>query len=207
MTMTAQENGHRQEPSGGGTSADSGWGARTDARLETARHWLDSGGSVLIHGPAEARLSAALDVVSGCRADRMLHCRLRPGDRDRPYAALGRLLESIAGADLELLSNARRGVLIAVLAGHVARLRPAAARITVLNLLRQLARQRCVLLVIDDVQDIDADSADVLAYVAARVDDLPVRMAATERVPDEGLPQHRRLCPSPLLVVRFPATA
>jgi hypothetical protein len=183
------------------------WDVRTSARLEVARQWLGSGGCVLVHGPggarSSARLEAALDVVTGCRAGRLLRCHAQPRESRRRYAALSRLLASVSGADLELVPTARRGVLIAVLARHVQRLSPAAVRIAVLTLVRQLARQRPVLLRIDHVEHIDADSADVLRFVMSRVEDLPVRIAVTEHTPARALPRHRDLCPSPLLVVRI----
>jgi hypothetical protein len=48
---------------------------------------------------------------------------------------------------------------------------------TYINWGRAMARTRPVLLVVDDLQWVDRHTADVLRFVAAPVDDLPLRMA------------------------------
>jgi hypothetical protein len=181
------------------------WDVRTDHKLETAREWFASGGNVLVHGSDEAMVSAALDVVAACHRGRTLCCRLQPHDHDRRYGAVGRLLASVPPADLQGVPAARQRVLVAVMAGQAEALHPAAVRMAVLHLLRDLARQEPLLLVIDGLEHVDPDSAAVLTYLAERVDDLPVQVAATESGPHAALPRQRRLCPSPLLLVGVPA--
>lgn len=202
MTMMANRNDDTVVPAPR-RRAVGDWDVRANTRLETARQWLDSGGNVLVHGPSAESTTAGLNVITACRLERVLRCRPHSDER---YATLARLLESVSGADLELIPKPRQGVLIAVLAGQVRSLAPTAVQITVLNLVRQMARQRPVLMVIDHIERVDPDSAEVLRYLVPRVQDLPVRMAVAEQTSGMALPRHRQLCPSPLLVVRLPAT-
>src|SRR5690242_14901670 len=85
MTMTADPTGARSAVPGRRGRSGADWDVRTGVRLETARQWLDSGGSVLIHGPCETTTSAALDVVTRCRLERVLRGRARTGERRRGY--------------------------------------------------------------------------------------------------------------------------
>ncbi|MGC9670373.1 ATP-binding protein [Planosporangium sp. 12N6] len=183
-------------------------------RLHTAREWLLSGGSALLFGPAGVGKSAALDLVTAAatrsRVLRFDAYRPEPGRpsvtrraADRPYAALAALFGAVGPADLAPLPASRRDVLGALMAGDAEALPPAAVRLAVLNLVRFLARSRPLLLAVDDLQGVDPASADVLRFVSTRVDDVPVQLAATERVAPGALPVCRGLCPSPLLVVRL----
>ena len=102
---------------------------------------------------------------------------------------------------------ARRKVLAEVMSWELESVAPAAVRLAVLNLFRVLARSRPLLLIVDDLQWVDEASADVLRFVALRVEDLPVQMAAAERVAPDCLPLRRGLCSPPLLVVRLDEVA
>jgi hypothetical protein len=181
-------------------------------RLQTAGEWLLSGGSVLFFGPAGAGKTAALDVVTAAVVQsRVLRCApadTSPGP-DRPFGALAGLLSTITADELESVPAARRRVLAAAVSADagpvtpVPPVTPAAMRLAVLNLFRVLARDHPLLLIVDDLQWVDEASAEVLRFVAPRVDDLPVQMAAAERVAPDSLPLRRGLCPPPLLVVRM----
>jgi DNA-binding CsgD family transcriptional regulator/energy-coupling factor transporter ATP-binding protein EcfA2 len=73
-----------------------------------------------------------------------------------------------------------------------------AVRLAVLELLRVLAADRPVLLVIDDLQWVDEPSAGVLRFVARRVPDLAVAVLAAERITEPGAaPTRADLCPRP----------
>jgi AAA ATPase domain len=179
-------------------------------RLQTAGEWLLSGGSVLFFGPAGAGKTAALDVVTAAvvqsRVLRYAPAASSTGHPDRPFGALAGLLSTITAAELESVPAARRKVLAAAVSaepGLLSPVTPAAMRLAVLNLLRVLARDLPLLLIVDDLQWVDEASAEVLRFVAPRVDDLPVQMAAAERVAPDSLPLRRGLCPPPLLVVRM----
>jgi hypothetical protein len=110
-------------------------------------------------------------------------------------------------AELDAVPGARRRVLAAAMSWDLDSVAPAAVRLAALNLFRVLARSRPLLLIVDDLQWLDEASADVLRFVAPRVEDLPVQMAAAERVAPDCLPLRRGLCPPPLLVVRLDTVA
>jgi hypothetical protein len=190
-------------------------------RLRTATEWLLSGGSALFFGPAGVGKSAALDVLAAAATQSRI-LRHAPGadDAGRAFSTLAGLLSSVTPAELDPVPPARRRALpTAATAGQgtaatgqgwatpaAAGQRPAtpaATRLAALNLFRVLARSRPLLLIVDDLQWVDELSADTLRFVASRVEDLPVRMAASERVDPGCLPLWRALCPAPLLVVRL----
>ena len=175
-------------------------------RLNVARDWLASGGSVLFFGPPDAGKSAALDVlVAAARACRVLQCHAARPDAVAPYGCLARLLSSITWRELEGLGTAQRDLLAEVLAHQVAAV-PAAVnsvRRAALDLVRTLSGTQPLMLSIDDTQRLDAPSAEVLRFIATRVEDLPVRLAVAECVTGDLLPKARSLCPMPLLAVRL----
>src|SRR5262249_17586461 len=72
-----------------------------------------------------------------------------------------------------------------------------AVRLAVLELVRALAADRPVWLVLDDVQWVDQPSAGVLRFVARRLEGVGARVLAAERVPDGGAPTALDLCPPP----------
>jgi predicted ATPase len=178
------------------------WPAGRRQRLHPAREWLLSGGSVLVFGPAGTGKSAALDVVTAAAVrSRVLRCAPTERDADRRYAALLTLIRSVTSAELDAVPAARRRVLDTGVSGDLDSFGPAAARLAALTLFRVLARSRRLLLVVDDLQWVDEASADALRFVASRVDDVPVHLAAAERVAAGAAPSRRALCPSPLLLV------
>src|SRR5438874_4338388 len=69
--------------------------------------------------------------------------------------------------------------------------------LAVLELVRILAAQSPVLMVIDDLQWVDEPSAGVLHFVARRLAGLPVQVLAAERA--ETGPVRAQLCPEPYL--------
>jgi hypothetical protein len=175
-------------------------------RLDTARDWLLSGGSVLFFGPAGAGKSAALDVlVAGARGWRVLEClagRTRCGP---PYGALRQLLAPLTDAELRAAGDEESETLLRV----TGRVRgtdtppPAAVRWAVLDLVRRLGRAGPVVLVLDEVEALDEPSADVLRFVARQVEELPVRVAAAECVTGHVVLAGRGVCPAPLLAVQL----
>ena len=172
-------------------------------RLHTARDWLLSGGSVLFFGPAGVGKSAAVDVITAPVVhSRCLRHHATEADACRRYATLAGLFATVSDAELEETPSARRRILADAIAGSEDA-PVAAVRLAALNLLRVLARARSLLLIVDDLQWVDPASAEVLQFVAPRVEDLRVQIAAAEQVQPDGLPRRRALCPPPLLVVRL----
>jgi hypothetical protein len=178
-------------------------------RLDAARDWLLSGGSVLFFGPPEAGKSAALDVlVASAPNARVLRADPGRAGEDRPYGGLVDLLSAVTGHDLANLIAADRYTLDAVLGrfgdGAVPP-DPDVVRRAMLHLMRSMSRYQVPLLVVDDLERLDLATADVLRSLATRAEELSIRMAAAECVTDNVLPKGRGLCPSPLLAVRLDA--
>jgi AAA ATPase domain len=195
----------------GGNSASGGWvsdrmvTARRN-RLDTARDWLNSGGSVLFFGPDGAGKTAALDVLMAS-APGVLTLRYTPGRTgpEGPYAGLAGLLASVGVGELGDLPDWHREVL----GRAVLRREPSAGAEPVgralLDLLWLLGQTRPSLLVVDDLDRLDEPTADVLRFVAAHVGELPIQMIAAECVPGTLLPRGREMLPPPLLAVRLDA--
>jgi hypothetical protein len=159
---------------------------------------------VLFFGPVGVGKSAAVDVVAAAAIrSRALRSAPTQSDAGRPYSTLAGLFSSVTSAELEAVPVARGSVIAAVRSGNLESIRMVAVRLAALNLIRVLARSRPLLLIVDDLQWVDEVSADVLRFIAPRIEDLPVAMAASERIAPERLPLCRGLCPPPLLVVRL----
>ncbi|NJC71021.1 ATP-binding protein [Planosporangium thailandense] len=175
-------------------------------RLRTAGEWLRSGGSVLLYGPSGARKSTALAALAATAArSRVLRCTPAERGAGTRYAALADLLSRVTPEQFDQVPAAGRRLLAAVAAGAGDGVEPAEVRRALVALWRALARARPLLVVVDDLQWVDEASADVLEFAATGVDDVPVHLAAAERVPPGGRPRRRHLCPSPLLVVGLEA--
>jgi predicted ATPase len=118
------------------------------------------------------------------------------------YAALVDLLENVFADVLPSLPSPQRHALdVALLLEEAAGPTPDQRTVALafLTAVRTLAREGPLVIAIDDVQWLDASSADVLRFAARRVNDLPVglllsRRSATTDAPlglDRALPDHR----------------
>jgi hypothetical protein len=180
-------------------------GAFDSGRFEIARDWLIAGGSVLIYGQARAGKSTLLDsVVAAAQPPRILRCTPPRAGSDLPFFGLADLLSGLSEAELGLLPPAQQRILTSVLrrvATPSGDASPVAVPLAALRTLRILAEATPVLLVVDDLQWLDHATAEVLRFVASRVVDLPIWLAAAERSPRDRPPVGRALCPAPLLMV------
>jgi hypothetical protein len=179
-------------------------------RFEIAREWIASGGSVLFFGRAGTGKSTLLDaLVATARGQRTLRCTPPEGGEDIAFFGLADLLSSITDAELNLLAGTQRRVLTSVVRRRV-EIDPVAApeaiRLATMTMFRVLADAGQVLLVIDDLHRLDQASADLLRFVANRLEGVPIFVVAAERVPDGCQPLGRPLCPAPLLMVGLDAT-
>jgi DNA-binding NarL/FixJ family response regulator len=168
--------------------------AAVEARLAT-------GGGVALHGPAGIGKSALLDAVAANAAGRgELVLRLRPAHTERglPYAGVADLVVQLPPAAPAALPPAQRAALSALRQGVPVRAgTPALARRLVLPLLlAHCARTRPVLLVLDDVQWLDAESAELIGFAMRRRPGPRVRVVSAERRP--GRRRAVRLCPAPV---------
>ncbi|WP_146259099.1 helix-turn-helix transcriptional regulator [Streptomyces tateyamensis] len=118
-----------------------------------------------------------------------------------PHLALYDLFaRQLAAGRGELIAPHLRAVLDAVLLrrpGDGRVVDPLAIRVAVLELLRALAGRQPVLLVLDDVHCLDPAGAEVLAFAARRLAGERVRVAAAERVDEEGESRCGGLLPEP----------
>ncbi|HKS98392.1 MAG TPA: AAA family ATPase, partial [Rugosimonospora sp.] len=170
--------------------------------LDAARSSLAAGESVLIVGPAGIGKSTVLTALAGEPAQRrVLRASAAEVESGLPYLTLVDLFGPALAEHGSLLPGHLRAALDAALLRTATPTTPQdelAVRLAVLELLRVLAVQAPILLVIDDLQWVDEPSAGVLRFVARRVPDLAVSVLAAERVSAPGrLPLRADLCPPP----------
>lgn len=167
------------------------------ALLDAARAQIAARPGVLLHGPAGIGKSTLVAGLTGT-ADAVLRCAPAEEDARLPYAGLVDLFARIPESRLEsLLPEPRAALRAALLRGR----EPAdgrghlAVRLAVLDVLRALAADGPVLLVVDGLQWLDESTAEVLAFVVRRLEDPGIRMLAAERVAADGRPGRLRCCP------------
>ncbi|MFI5896745.1 AAA family ATPase [Actinoplanes sp. NPDC051513] len=171
---------------------------------------LSAGGGVALHGPAGIGKTAILDAVAASAAARNeLVLRLRPvrTERSLPYAGVADLVSQLPDDAAQALPPAQRAALAALRQGLPPRGgNPALARRLVLPLLlAHCARRRTVLLVLDDAQWLDAESAELIGFAMRRRPGQRVRVLAAQRRPDPaGKRRAARLCPAPVLELAVP---
>ncbi|MFE5405511.1 helix-turn-helix transcriptional regulator [Streptomyces sp. NPDC056580] len=175
----------------------------------SARDRLDSGGSVLLHGPAGIGKSTVLRALAeeyGATARRVLRCSATESESHLPFLALadllGQSLDEVAprlpAAQLTALESALTG------RGESSLQRDGLAlRLAVLSALRALADRGPVLIVADDLQWLDPASAELLGFAARRLGDTPVQMLCAVRTEDEAYDRHLRACPPGTLSMRL----
>ncbi|HEY2670042.1 MAG TPA: LuxR family transcriptional regulator [Rugosimonospora sp.] len=170
-----------------------------DDALQVAREQLADTGSVLVIGPAGIGKSTVLGNLAAERPEaRVLRASAAEVESGLPYLTLLDLFTGALAEQGSLLPGHLRAALDAALLRTVAPATPQdelAVRLAVLELLRVLAAQSPVLLVIDDLHWVDEPSAGVLRFVARRLSGLAVQMIATER--GSGSARHADLCPQP----------
>ncbi|MBU2669323.1 LuxR family transcriptional regulator [Actinoplanes bogorensis] len=171
---------------------------------------LGAGGGIALHGPAGIGRTALLEAVA-CTAEARgeLVVRLRPVRSERliPYAGISDLIAQLPSPPRDALPPAQRAALAALRQGLAPRGgTPATARRLVLPmLLAQCARRRPVLLVLDDCQWLDAESAELIAFAMRRRPGPRIRVIAAERRPDAvGRRRATRLCPAPAAEIAVP---
>jgi len=179
--------------------------------LATIESRLGAGGGVALHGPDGIGKTALLDAAASAAAARgELVVRLRParGERLIPYAGIADL---VAQLPEPALPSAQRAALAALRQGRPPRAgAPALARRLVLPLLlTHCAQARPVLIVLDDCQWLDAESAELISFAMRRRPGPRVRVIAAQRHPDPAAGRRRagRLCPAPTLELAVPPLA
>ncbi|CAG6397176.1 Helix-turn-helix transcriptional regulator [Actinacidiphila cocklensis] len=141
-------------------------------------------------GIGRTRLLRAAREQAGRRGALVLSAHGWAGDRERPYAGVCQLLASIA-EEIGVLPELHQQVLGAVVTGTPGPSLPdpPAVQGAVLLLLRHLAADRPVLVTVDDVQDCDRASVDLIGTVLRHLGDgVSVLLAARGEAAPTGLP-------------------
>jgi DNA-binding NarL/FixJ family response regulator len=174
---------------------------------------LAAGGGVALHGPGGIGKTALLDAVAAAAFARgELVVRLRPAQTEQklPYAGVADLVGQLPAEAAAGLPPAQRVAFAALRQGLPPRAgTPALARRLVLPLLlAQCARRRPVLLVVDDAQWLDTESAELVGFAMRRRPGPRVRVVAAQRWPDPaGRRRAARLCPAPVSELEVPPLA
>ncbi|TDU04517.1 regulatory LuxR family protein [Streptomyces sp. 846.5] len=169
--------------------------------LTEARGALRPDRGLLLTGPAGIGKSAVLDVLAAEAAAAgtlVLRSAPIPEESVLPYAALSDLLSCVP-ADLlaqypPLLLRTQPATAQERLALHTAAVR----------LLRTLAGDASVLLVLDGLQDLDLPSAALLSFLTRRAGTLAVTVAAAERTGSGESALRNRLCPPTVVELAVP---
>jgi DNA-binding CsgD family transcriptional regulator len=176
--------------------------------LDTARARLAAGGGVLLHGPAGIGKSTLVDALAAEASGALvLRAAAAEAEADLPYLALVDLFGGVLDEHPAALPPHLRVALDGALLRSALPATPhdqLAVRLAVLDLLRGLAARQPVLVVIDDIQWLDEPSQGVLRFAARRLEAVPVRMLAAERVADGDVPQRLDLCPRPTIEIAVP---
>jgi DNA-binding NarL/FixJ family response regulator len=171
------------------------------ALLSAVEARIAAGGGVALHGPAGIGKSALLDAVgasAAARGERVLRLRPAQTERSLPYAGIADLIAQLPAAATAALPPAQRAALNALRQGAPTRAGAAALarRLVLPQLLAHCARTGRVLLVLDDVQWLDPESAELIGFAMRRRPGPRVRVVAAERRP--GRRRAVRLCPAPV---------
>jgi DNA-binding CsgD family transcriptional regulator len=176
--------------------------------INQARARLAAGGGLLLHGPAGIGKSTILRALAADAGPALvLRANAAEAEAELPYLALVDLfdgaLDEHAAALPAHLRAALDGALLRSALPDTAQ-DQLAVRLAVLELVRALAIDRPVWLVLDDVQWIDQPSVGVLRFVARRLDAVSARVLAAERVTDSRGPRGLDLCPPGCLEISVP---
>lgn len=172
-----------------------------DDLLNAAVGALRAAPGLLLAGPAgigRSRLLAALERELAGQGALVLRCAPVEAELPLPFLCLIDLLESVPDETIGQLPAGQRDALCAaLLRGEYPDTAVSGARVhvAVLALLRLLAAQTPVWLVIDDIQWMDGPTAQILGFVSRRAAGLRLGVLATERLGAGQATTHADLCP------------
>ncbi|MFE2424283.1 ATP-binding protein [Streptomyces hokutonensis] len=191
MTFCTEEVAHAQPSSRSLPEAEPGPRAMIgrDEELRILRTLLADaadgrGGALLMHGPAGVGKSALLRAVGADGTEGGFKVLSAAGVETElwlPFAALQLLLRPVAHG-IEKLPTPHRTALVDAFSATQTEPHIFRVALAVLELLADEADRQPLLLIVDDLQWIDAPSRDVLRFVARRTRDLPVLIIAASRV-------------------------
>ena len=168
----------------------------------------DVAGGVVFVGPAGIGKSTVLAATAAAATDlgwQVVRTRAAASERDLPYVGLHDLIGGAVHDVAPTLADPLRRALDVVLlradppAGGVDTL---AVDVAVLEVLQALAERRRLLLVLDDLQWLDAPTRQVLEFAVRRVDPSRVGVVAASR---ESGPEAFALVPEPIELIEVAA--
>ncbi|HEX6955556.1 MAG TPA: AAA family ATPase [Agromyces sp.] len=151
-----------------------------DGLIDRARD--GRGGSLVVSGDPGIGKTSLLDhAVAAADGFRVATATGVQAERELPFAGLQQVLGAVPDAADRLPEPQARAVRVAL--GHAEQPvpRPFLLGVAVLGLLAEAARERPVLVAVDDVHWLDASSVQVLGFVARRLERLPVAMVFAKR--------------------------
>ncbi|HVM10872.1 MAG TPA: AAA family ATPase, partial [Actinomycetota bacterium] len=167
-----------------------------DAELATVVSLLEGGlegpRAIVIDGEAGIGKTTLLDELTRAaegRSYRVLRCRPAEAEMSLPYVALGDLLALVGDEELLSLPDLQRQALEVALVRADGRLPadPLAVGMGLASLLMDLAEAGPLLVAVDDVQWLDADSARILEFAVRRLR-IPMLIALARRTEGEEEP-------------------
>ncbi|OPC78206.1 hypothetical protein B4N89_39150 [Embleya scabrispora] len=179
-----------------------------DELTALARDRLASGG-VVLHGPVGIGKSHVLrTLLAGDRGAPLLRTEPAAAERKLAFSTLADLLDPVTDEVLRALPVPQRSALRVVLCREPAEPGgpdPLALRLGTLAVLRALSASTPALVAIDGAQWVDPASAEVLTFVARRLDPARVRVVVAETTDPPAGPIHGgRFCPGDLLELELP---
>jgi DNA-binding CsgD family transcriptional regulator len=176
------------------------FGRESEAQRLTdlVHHVRDRGGAIVVRGEAGIGKSALLAEVSRAAAAdgvRILTAAGVESEAQLPFAGLHQLLRPVLSLRDELAVPQRDAVLAAFGMTDAAAPDLFLIALAALNMLAEAATQAPILLVVEDAHWLDRASADVLTFVARRLESEPVLLLAAIRdgypgpFDDAGLPE------------------
>lgn len=133
------------------------------ALLDAVAEGLRDTGRVALRGPAGIGKSALLEAVAMERGELVVHLEPRPADQSLPFSAVADLIAALPETDLP---EGQAVAVAAVLRHTTSDVDPIAIRFALAALLDAAGS---VLLAIDDVRNLDRDSAVVLEYALRKL--------------------------------------
>ncbi|MFI7606541.1 AAA family ATPase [Micromonospora sp. NPDC049366] len=167
-----------------------------DEELRAVRRLLDevatSGGALVLHGePGSGRSTLVDHAHRHATGFTVLAGAGLVEEAGLPYAGLQRLLDPVLDHAAALPAPQARLLRRALAGAGCPPQRRLALGLAVLRLLATVARERPLLCTVDDLDRGDRASAQVLTFVARRLDRLPIAVLVTQAgAPPAGLPSH-----------------
>ena len=160
---------------------------RIDQLLDGAR--ASGSGVLVLHGPAGIGKSALLDAARERARDlQVLACRGTQSEARLPFAALHQLVRPVLD-HIDALPPIQASALRAALGLEPPRQpEPFLVALAVLGLLAQAATRRPLLCIVDDTHWLDEATADIVVFVARRLDAEPIAMLLARRDGERACP-------------------